>query len=352
MGMESLQLCLTVEGEVTLQEIEEILAELGFERRFNNLHWYKWFDKNQSTMGCDFSIDSKESVIINGHKVRKFYFKSITYPGRSYMDLEMQNNVISRMQQKFGGELFDENGVSSSFIENTLPQLTSTEIACEIEFGRFLSNVGRFNRLIEEVDEELLEGYQSATEPGMKDFFTSSLSSNESLLRNNTLLPFAVATLEDFLKNLLAKNLETNETARDIIFQNDRKIKYSEIKEIISGEKSLIDMEMNFYNFQNLESANGAYKKFLDFDMFKEVLNKKHRSENEEVTVLSVLSELIAIRHNVIHEAKLDYTLGKKKMKQYYAFLLLFGGELMEKLRGKLGLRDATKELNVEVIKQ
>lgn len=352
MGNEGLHLYLTMEETTNFQEVEKILIELGFKQQFNNFHWYKWFDKYQSTMGCEFSVDTKKSDDINGNNIHKFYFKASTYLGRSYADLEMQNKVISKIQQKFGGVLCDEDGLPTSFIENTLPLLTSTEIICDMEYTKFINNLARFNRLIEEVDEGIVEDYQSIKDPGLKELLTSSLSHNESLLRNNTLVPFAVATLEDFLKNFLAKNLETNETARDIIFQNDRKIKYSEIKEILSQEKSLVDMEMNFYNFQNLESTNNAYKKFFDFDIFKEVLGTEIRIESEKVTVLSVISELIDIRHKIIHEANLDYTLGKQKMNRYYISLQFFGDEFMNKFRDKLGLRNAFKELDIELTKK
>ncbi|MGG0184860.1 hypothetical protein [Bacillus rhizoplanae] len=345
----NLNLCLRIDGLIDFKEVNKVLIELGFKQRFNqkfnHFQWYRWFEKYQSITGCDFSIDNKMSVDSNGNQIYTL-FKATTYQGRSYADLEMQNKVIGKMQQEFGGGLCDEDGLPTSFLENILPQLTSAEIVCDVEYGRFLNNLNKFNRLIEEVDEELLEDYHSTKDSGMKELFSSSLSNNDSLLRNNTLIPFAVATLEDFLKNFLVENLETNEKARDRIFQNDRKIKYSEIKEVLAGEKSLIDMEMDFYNFQNLESANNAYNKFFDFDIFKEVLCKETSLENKKVTILSVISELITIRHKVIHEAKIDYTLGKKKMKQYYAFLHLFGDEFMHKFRDKLELRNAFKELN------
>ncbi|MFE9076923.1 hypothetical protein [Bacillus mobilis] len=342
-----LHLCLTIEKETTLEEVEKILVELGFKQQFNNSHWYKWFDKYQSTEGCIFGMTSRKDT----NNEYEFFFKASTYLGRSYADVEMQNKVIREIREKFGGVLCDENGLQTSFIENTLPQLTSTEIVCEIEYRRFLNNVARFNILIEEKDEKFLEDYRVMEDPGMREFISSALSYNTSLLRNNTLIPFAVATLEDFLKNFLIKNLETNEKARDIIFQNDRKIKYSEIKEILLGEKSLVEMEMEFYNFQNLESANNAYKKFLNFDIFKKVLQEEIPLENEKVTVLSILIELIAIRHSVIHEAKLDYTLGKTKMEQYYTCLQFFGTTFMDKFRGEFGLRDTFKELNVKMVR-
>lgn len=352
MVMESLKLCLMIEGGVKLQEVDEILVELGFDRRFNDLAWYRWSSKYESTLGCEFSIESGESIEINGNNISKSLLTAVTYRGRSHADLEMQNKVISKLQQKFGGVLCDERGLPTDFIENTLPQLTSTEIACDLEYARFLSNLTRFRRLIEEVDDKLVEQYQLVEESAVKEILSTSLSHDVPLLRNNTLIPFAVASLEDFFKNFLVKNLETNEKARDVIFQNDRKIKYSEIKEILSGEKSLIDMEMDFYNFQNLESVNNVYKKFLKFDIFKEVLQKEMLIEKEKVTVLSVLSELITIRHKVIHEASLDYTLGKKKMNQYASFLSLFGEEFMNKFRDKMGLRNAFIELDIEVIKE
>ncbi|MGG0184862.1 HEPN domain-containing protein [Bacillus rhizoplanae] len=331
-------LSLMIEDYVEIENIEEILYKLDFVKKYEVGTRYYWFKEYESLLGCDIEIQRDIEVCVNDepeeYKIFKTVCRTQTFPGCSFADLEMQNKVLKLIQANFGGMLFDIEDYQTDFIKNDLPKFTKTEIACGLEYLNFVVNLKRVGRLIEEVDEVLIDVLAGNTK---KPF---DLILDENLLRNNVLIPFCVSVLENFLKTFLKKYLETNKEARDRIYNQKETLPYSEIKKLMSGEKSIVDIEINKFSFQRLHSVNSAYISYLDINLKKTVLSKKFLYDGEEISILDVLNELITQRHQLIHEAKLAANLNKKEVEKYLYFLQNFGelfiNEIMKKHNLKL----------------
>ncbi|WP_445490461.1 hypothetical protein [Niallia sp. 03133] len=333
----SIELCLLVDESIDKDDIEQIIFNLGFKKHEVYGDYY-WFNADYvSTRGCWFDFRYDDEVFLDDepevNKVFKTVLNSKTYAGRSYGDIEMQMEVLRKIQEKYGGEIFDPDEREYGFFENDWPNLSRTEIACGLAYLHFKENLHKAKLLIEEVDLKEIKGEVASGFP----------ITNKQLLRNNTLLPFFVSVLETFLKLFFMRYLETNDEAVDKIFSKKDKLPYSTVKEILSGEKSIIDIELEEYSFQNFKSANRGYTKYLNFDLY-EVLSKRIQYHENEETIASVLSEMINMRHEIIHEAKLEYDLDKPKMDKYYYFIENFGeifiAEFMKKHKLRLHIDD------------
>ncbi|PFO03748.1 hypothetical protein COJ85_13985 [Bacillus sp. AFS076308] len=328
----SIELKLLVDKYIDKEDIEQIIFNLGFKK--NEIRGnYLWHNSDYvSTRGCWFDFQFDVEVFISAepelHKVYKTVLSTKTYSGRSFSDIEMQMEVLRKIQEKYGGDVFDPDELEFGFFENDLPNLSRTEIGCGLAYMHFTHNLYKAKLLIEDVDLEEIKGKLALGFPIL----------NIELLRNNTLLPFFVSVLETFLKLFFMRYLETNDEAVNKIFSKKDKLPYSTVKDLISGEKTIIDIEMEEYSFQNFNSANRGYKNYLNFDLFKVLSNKIIYNENEE-TIASVLQEMINRRHEIIHEAKLEYHLDKSTMDKYYYFLEKFGEIFITEFMKKHKLR-------------
>jgi hypothetical protein len=329
----SISLSLLIEEHVDRKDIERIVYSLGFKKVEEYENTYLWYDDNYgSTRGCWFSFSYDYEINLNYDTEEKRIYKTCcgttTYAGRSHDDLEMQMEVLREIQKEFGGVVYDQDEDQYGFFDNFLPKLTRTEIACGLAYLHYHQNLQKVRFLIEEVD---MERVKAEAELGLEDW-------NKPLIRNNTLVPFCVSVLETFLKLFFKRYLETNEEAVNLIFKKKESLPYSVIKELLSGKRTIIDIELEKYSFQNFKSANNAYTKYLDFNLFN-VLRQTVTYDGKETSIISVLNELIELRHVIIHEAIFNNELSKERMEKYYYFLEKFGEEFINRFMEKHKLR-------------
>ncbi|MFE4118578.1 HEPN domain-containing protein [Priestia sp. YIM B13448] len=330
----SVELNLLLEAYIEKEDIEKVILELGFKEDDKHENSYLWYDEGfLSTRGCWFSFNYQDSYCINEEKQQYKDIKTLcgtsTNAGRSYYDLEMQLEVIRKLQSKFGGIIHNPDDDEYGVFENCLPQLSKTEMACGIAYLHFINNLHKVKTLIEEVDMEKVK----------RDGKFGTLMFNVPLLRNNTLVPFCLSVLETFLRQFFTRFLQTNEEAMNEIFKQKEQLNYSVVQELLKGEKSIIDIELEKYSFQSFKSANKAYVKYLGIDLYKDVLRNTLLYDGKETTIISVLTELIEKRHRIIHEAALEDDLGQEKMDKYYFFLKAFGEVFINTVMEKRKLR-------------
>lgn len=328
----SIELSLLVEEYIDREDIERVIFDLGFNKS-ETYNDYIWFNTDYvSTRGCLFSFGYDVEVYISdepeGSKVFNTVLNTKTYAGRSYGDIEMQMEALRKIQTKYGGDIFDPQECKYGFFDNDCPNLSRTEIGCGLAYLHFTENLHKAKLLIEDVEAK-----------AVKENIKIDLSITYiQLLRNNTLLPFFVSVLETFLKLFFMRYLETNEEAVNKIFKKREKLPYSTVKELLCGKITIIDIELEEYSFQNFDSANRGYKNYLNFDLY-EVLRQRIKYRENEETLASVLQEMINMRHEIIHEAKLEYNLNKTQMDKYCYFVEKFGEIFIDEFMKKHKLR-------------
>lgn len=321
---------LLIDKHIPKSEIEAIIYSLGFKKRDDKDGYYWLGDKYKSIRGCWFfwGFGYEDYIFVDGEEKKyKTICTTTTFAGRTYSDYQKQVDTIKLLEDSFGGKVYTDG--ESGYAPNTIPNFDETEIACGLAYSNFKTNLTMTKQLIEDVDIEKVK----------RDIDRGIPLTDESALRNNTLIPFLVAIMETFFKTFIYRYIETKAEAQNLIFKKKDKIPYSVVKKLLSNEITISDIEIEEYSFQNLKSANNAFNKFLGLDLFKDFLSIKLTYEGEERELVSILSELIEKRHKIIHEAKLTQMLNKEKVEGYHLALKILGENFVKVLEEKRRMR-------------
>ncbi|PFJ40189.1 hypothetical protein COJ00_27045 [Priestia megaterium] len=329
--MSALTYYLLLDTYIEKEEIDKIATEYGFKKidERGKEHIYLWKGiEYESLKGCHFSFgyDVNLSDDINNTHTYKTVCGTTTVLGRSYVDQNKQFEIIKAIQDLYGGKVYDPNNNSWGLRENEMPpQLSKTEIACGIENVHFSVDLSRINNhLIQEVD--------ISKKWLWRDAVLNRYEYPESLKNNNRLVIDLITIFETFLKGFFTKYLKTNEGAYTNFitdFKTDKEL----------SDEQMFEKHLRRHNFQNLDSANKAYKKYLNFNLKQEVLNTQVISGGEVKTIGFLLNELLNIRHKKIHEGIYSSDLNKEKTILYRDLVKIFGNTFIEKFMKTHNLR-------------
>lgn len=112
----------------------------------------------------------------------------------------------------------------------------------------------------------------------------------------STSLVMLVSAIEVFLKDCVMDILDTDKQRLDKLMDSKKEKKilsYDEFESLTVGELSIGKIIADKYNFQNLNSANKAYKEIFNIDLLR-ILGKDN----------STFEEFFEKRHKIIHEGK------------------------------------------------
>lgn len=331
----SLDLLLRSKSKPTAEEIESIIVPLGWERAEYGSGKgisYRWFHREhyESLRGAWLFIyqgaDLDEEDLPKGTLT---LFHSYSNVGRSYEDLEAQNEVLRALRKAFGGSVFDPQESKCAYLVNNEPRFTPAEKACGLAYFNFQNNVGRASLLIERVGERAVR---------LGELIPAMLTLDSAILRNNTIVPFLVATLEAFLKELFVAYLDMHPSVQERIYEKKSKLEYAQLRQLLSGDRTLAELEADDYVFQNLDSANAAYKRYLDIDIYT-VLNTRKQYRKRNLFVRDVIREMLDLRHKIIHTAYIDVTLNEDKVERYLFYLQAAGRLFAQRLLHDKALR-------------
>ena len=328
----SLDLYLRSRVRPTEEEIERVILPLGWKRQDHHSKSgtlsYNWFFREEfrSIRGCWLFVEYDPEEAPKDTQVR---FHSYSNAGRSYEDLDAQNAVLRTLRKHFGGSLFNPGEGNGSYLVNDIPKLSPAEKGCGMAYVYYQQNLGRATLLVDDLSD------RSIALSEFSDFF---LTLDIGILRNNTLIPFLIAALETFLRELFTRYLELRPEIQERIYTARTKLEYSQLKDLLSGEKTLAQLEAEQYTFQNLASANVAYKRYLEIDLMK-VLGVRKRWKSRIRNVREVIEEMLELRHKIIHSAYIDISLNREKVEMYVFYLEQAGQLLAERLLNERSFR-------------
>ncbi|WP_339801568.1 hypothetical protein MKY19_07070 [Paenibacillus sp. FSL R5-0744] len=310
---------------ITKKELEDIIFPLGWtiDRRYSSYIWYQT-SNYESTRGAWLNIQYTENA---QYRKTKTIISTMTNAGRSYEDLEAQNNALKVLKRHFEGYIYNTQEGTRSYIYNDLPKLLPIEKALGFVYITYSHNIMRASFIVEEVDERIIKS---------DDSYIASL--DKFLLRNNTVIPFLVTSLETLLKYTFIKYIENDDDAIEQIYKKNDKIHFSKLRGLLSGQITMAEIEAKEINFQNLSLAHEGYKKYVGIDLFS-ILNKHLEYEGSSFSLREVLSEIIEMRHEFIHEGVLNTKLGSTIMNKYIFFMKQFGIKFIEEFNHKKNLR-------------
>lgn len=327
----SLDLYLYSKKSPTKESIEQVIFPLGFEPENDPSGMsYSWFktDNYESLRGCRLYIskgDPKDKEIPRGTRT---VFDSYSNAFRSYEDLAMQNNVIRKLKSAFGGSVYDPQEGRYGYIKNYITRLSPAEKRCGLVYGHLHNNLHRAKLGTSDLDPKFV---------GLKSIDERLPSLDKGLVTNNLIAVFLVSSLEAFLKDLFIAYVEMHPELQERIFNKSSKIDYQTLRELLEKEKTLVEVEADSYNFQNLQSANWAYSTYLKLNLF-DLWNRKRKIGKRFHVIREVIEELIQLRHQIVHTAYLRVDFDGENVDKYRESVQC-AGEFIAQALEKQGFR-------------
>ncbi len=334
----SIYLYLYLKKSPTRDSIEQVIFLLGFEPIDEpNKRWYFWFnEKNYESMcGCKLFISEPDLTDPRMPKGTQTVLYAAVHGLRSYEDIEMQNNVIRKLKSVFGGSVYNDGDGKYTYVVNDVPRLSPAEKRCGLVYRRFLINIGRASFVVSDI----LPDYATR-----EKYIGEFASFDRGLITNNLVAVFLVSTLETFLKDFFIVYIDMHPDLQEKIFDRTSKIDFQTLKELLSKDKPLAEVEADYYNFQNIPSANAAYSTHLQINLI-ELWRKTKKIGAKFYRIGDIIEELIQLRHNIVHKAYLKPDFDKAEVDRYRKAVESAGKLLAETLE-KNGFRiDLDKHL-------
>lgn len=145
-------------------------------------------------------------------------------------------------------------------------------------------------------------------------------------------MPFLVAILEHFYGQIFAVFIKYNAETRNLLIDEKPKISTANVLDILNKKTTLEQIIAHLYNFQNLDSINKAYKKYLSIDL-RSILAKTKKVNGRQMRILAKIEELLNVRHNFIHRLDIDYSLSKEVYLNYVSIIEITIQLTVESLR-------------------
>lgn len=289
--------------------IEEMNSE-------NALHyiWYE-FNNYQSSTGVEATvlrITSDESIEF---KCSEWILHTRTRSSGSFEDKKKQNETIKICRKQFGGTFYNDWYGTNKYINlGDYPKFTPLEKAISLVSNNSIDKINKLKNCLEE--------YQNQTSnliANIEHEFVKALIKNNdpSIVLYNSLIPFLVSVIEYFFSQIFYNYLRYDLNCKEIIVSEKIKIDISEVLNITNSLNSIESIVTKSYNFQNIESINKAYKKYLNIDI-RSILSCKKKINSNIFRVINKLEEILNARHSFVHELDINYDIDKKI---YFSYL-------------------------------
>ncbi|MEO2213753.1 HEPN domain-containing protein [Paenibacillus amylolyticus] len=246
---------------------------------------YFWYEhKNyRSYVGVELNIYKENSNILVHTRTRA---------GRSYWDLEHQNKTIKYIKDYFKGSFSTDEGKNRYFI-------IDENVPTELEAGLFIASYLDSRNLKGDISREEYTGIS----------FIDDL--NPRFFSNNLLIPYLVATWEDYLKKSFIVLLKYTDN-RDKLFKEAR-FSVNNLKDISAGNISIEEALVEKFSFQRPRIVAENFKKLDEkLDIFT-VLNKP--ISNRKNPLFNSIEEIVDLRNTFVHEGGMDVSINDKKLK-------------------------------------
>lgn len=128
--------------------------------------------------------------------------------------------------------------------------------------------------------------------------------------------PFLVSVIEYFFSQSFYSFLKYDNNCREEITKEKIKLDISEVLNINNNYNTIESIVTKSYNFQNIDSINRAYKKYLNIDI-RSLLSCKKKINSKIFRVINKFDEILNARHSFVHELDINYVINKEVYFRY-----------------------------------
>lgn len=281
----------------------------------DNIH-YMWYsnDNYESSSGVEATVYKVSSEVRKEKKCSEWILHTRTRSTASYEDKQKQNLLIKKVRQQFGGSFYNDWYGTNKYINlNDYKKFSPLEKGLSIIANNSLEKLSQIENCLIGYKNEFSENINNIQIESIRNLL---ITKDPSIILYNSLMPFLVSVLEYFYSQSFVQFIKYDENCKALLIDEKIKIGVPDVVKIINKETSLEQIIMETYNFQNLESINRAYKKYISIDIFS-VLSKKKKVNNNIFRILLKLQEILEARHKFVHELDINYNLTKKDYLNY-----------------------------------
>lgn len=304
--------------KATKTSLSKFLLENGFQKtkhfieelnNANALHymWYE-FENFQSSSGVEATIQKISAEEQKNYQSSDWILLTRTRSSGSFEDKQKQNEIIRIARKQFGGSFYNDWYGTNKYINlDDYPKFSPLEKSLSIISNNATDKLEKLRNC--------LEGYKNETSDMISkiehDFIKSLVKGNDpSIVLYNSLLPFLVSVIEYFFSQSLYSFLKYDSSCRENITNEKIKLDISEVLNIYNNKSTIESIVTKSYNFQNIESINRAYKKYLNIDI-RAILSSKKKVNSKIFRVINKLDEILSARHSFVHELDINYKINK-----------------------------------------
>ena len=283
----------------------------------DRLH-YMWFgfDNYESSSGVEATVHAVSLKDKQKYKCSDWILHTRTRSSGSYEDKQMQNDIIRRARQQFGGTFYNDWYGTNKYINlSDYNKFSPLEKGISIIASNSLEKLSQINYCLVSYKNEMSENIASVNSESIRRLL---ITKDPSIMLYNSLMPFLVSVLEYFFSQCFANFIKYDETAKSLLIEEKLKIGIADVIDIFQKKNSIEQIITQSYNFQNIESINKAYKKYISIDVLS-VLSKKKKVNSKVFRILTSIQEILEARHRFVHELDIDYTLTKQQYFDYVA---------------------------------
>jgi len=289
-----------------IQDVREFVLLLGFKKagllkdqELGRFEEYLWFeaDDYKSWTTVELSIHRNDNGLIA--------VGTRTSVSRSYFDLTHQNRTISGLRKRFGGEFVTDEG-RGRYLKPGIGPPPAPASGCFLAFSRFGENLIK-----------AMLCHRERTFPNHPDHPAKDWRGVEFLqefdprtIANNTLVPFLVASSEDYFKSSFTALLRYS--PRKEAFLKSVRLQGEQLLAIADNRATVEEQVSETLSFQRL-SAVCRHFDLLDAKLdIAGILRKPYRRRSQ--SLFESLELLVSSRHDLIHRAIIDRTMTDQRI--------------------------------------
>lgn len=282
------------------------------EMNTNEMLHFMWFgfDNYESTTGVEATVLKASEESRKKYNCSDWILHTRTRASGSFEDKQKQNEIIKIARKQFGGTFYNDWYGTNKYTNLTdYRKFSPLEKGISIIASNSLEKLSQIRNCLNDYRNEMSETLANIKIESMRVML---LSKDPSIVLYNSLMPFLVSIIEYFFGQIFANYIKYNESSRRLLTDEKIKIEISDVISILKKENSLEQIVMQFYNFQNLDSINKAFKKYISIDV-RATLSQKKKVNSNVVRVLTNIEAILNARHKFVHELDIDYGLSKER---------------------------------------
>ena len=319
-------------------QLRKLLTELGFKPTKHLWNWpqgslhFSWFHSEDYL-----SYDGVEATIHPPHEDEKaelgdcaWALHTRTRSSASPADRKQQNDVIRLARSKFGGNFYCDGFGRNRYIKVEDDYRDAPSRGIFLVYQYVTSNI----RALQITLPKPHEGFENLVGTDLEPLSKA----DPTRVLYNAIIPFVVAALEHFFSCCFKILLQYDPKAKERLKCQSRKIEMSEVLLVQSRNKTVEDIVVGWYSFQNINSIHKAFKEWFDIDIWT-ILRQKKKVGKRLKQLEIQLQQLIDIRHGVVHQFSVDQKLRKEGVQDMLDLVLSVIDTFIDFLENEEGKR-------------